>query len=254
MNKAAALRALHVPGEPVVLPNVWDVATARVMAKAGFPAVATGSAAVAASLGYRDGHAAPANDMLAAAGRIARAVDVPVTADMEGGYDLAPAALAGRLIDEGVSGLNFEDTDHAAGGGTLLDTTAQAERIAALRDAAGDRLVINARVDVFLHGGEVTDDLCDAGLARARAYAAAGADVVFPIVLSDETALESFVRQAGAPVNAFWRGDGPSLGRLAELGVARVSFGSAIQRAALGRVRAVADALRAGDDSVLREP
>lgn len=247
---AATLRALHRPGDPLVLPNVWDAASARVVAKAGFPAVATGSGAVSKALGHRDGHGTPVEEMLVAVARIVAAVDVPVTADMEGGYGLSPADLGARLIDTGAVGLNFEDTDHAAGGTSLLDTSAQADRIAALRAAAGDGLVINARVDVFLHGTADPHARLEEGMARARAYREAGADCVLPI-LADEDGLRAFVEQVDAPVNAFWQPDGSSLPRLAELGVARISFGSAIQRVALRAVEAAVTAIREGNTSRL---
>ena len=131
---AAALRALHVPGEPLILPNAWDAATARAVAAAGFPAVATTSSGVAESLGYEDGEETPAGEMLAAVRRIARVVDVPVTADLEGGYGLDPADLAQRAVAAGAAGLNFEDTDHA-NAPRLHDIGAQAGRIAALKAA-----------------------------------------------------------------------------------------------------------------------
>ena len=150
-SKAAVLRALHVPGHPLVLPNSWDAASARMIEEAGFPAVATSSAAVAAALGWGDGEAAPVADMLAAAGRIARSVNVPVTVDFERGYGLKPAELVGRLAEAGVAGLNLEDSDPATG--VMIDTARQADFLAAVRaaaQAASIDLVINARTDSFL--------------------------------------------------------------------------------------------------------
>jgi 2-methylisocitrate lyase-like PEP mutase family enzyme len=134
---AGALRALHVPGRPLVLPNAWDADSARLVAEAGFPVVATSSAAVAAALGHPDGEGAPVDDMLAAAARIAGAVAVPVTVDAESGYGLAPADLAGRLLEIGVAGCNYEDTDHTGGG--LRPIGEQAARITELRKAAALR-------------------------------------------------------------------------------------------------------------------
>ena len=188
---AAALRGLHVPGDPLVLPNAWDAATARAVAAAGFPAVATTSSGVAESLGYEDGEETPADEMLAAVRRISRVVDVPVTADLEGGYGLDPADLAQRAVAAGAAGLNFEDTDHA-NAPRLHDIAAQAERIGALK--AAQDLVVNARIDVFLNGGPVAE-----GLERARAYADAGADCVYPIGIVDEATIAAFVelRHAG---------------------------------------------------------
>src|SRR5262249_53420020 len=145
------LRSLHRPGDPLLLPNVWDVATARAVVAAGFPVVATSSGAVAASLGHEDHQGAPAGEMLAVAARIARSVDVPVTVDAEAGYGMEPAGLVAALRNAGAAGCNLEDTDHA--GGQLRDPDSHAAWLRAVRRAAsedGYPLVINARVDVFL--------------------------------------------------------------------------------------------------------
>jgi 2-methylisocitrate lyase-like PEP mutase family enzyme len=145
------LRSLHRPGAPLLLPNAWDVATARAVVAAGFPVVATTSAGVAATLGYEDHESAPADEMLAAAARIAKGVEVPVTVDAEAGYGMQPAELVAALRSAGAAGCNLEDTDHTAGG--LRDPDRQAEWLGAVRQAAsadGYGLVINARVDVFL--------------------------------------------------------------------------------------------------------
>src|SRR6185312_8211013 len=144
------LRSLHRPGDPVLLPNAWDVASARAVVAAGFPAVATTSEAVADALGYEDEERAPADEMLAAAARIARNVGVPVTVDAQAGYGMEPAELVSALRSVGAAGCNLEDTDHAAG--TLRDPDRHAEWLGAVRQAASDDdypLVINARVDVF---------------------------------------------------------------------------------------------------------
>src|SRR5262245_10995702 len=150
-EQAKALAALHRVGAPLVLPNAWDAGSARAVEAAGFPVVATTSAGVARSLGFEDHQAAPVDEMLAAAARIARAVSVPVTVDFEAGYGLAPAEALERLLACGAVGCNFEDSDHAAH--ALVAPAVQAERIAALRAAAtrtGVAFVLNARVDVFL--------------------------------------------------------------------------------------------------------
>jgi 2-methylisocitrate lyase-like PEP mutase family enzyme len=150
-ERCRLLRGLHIPGDPLVLPNVWDVPSARAVVAAGFPVVATTSAGVAETLGYDDHERAPADDMFAAAARIARAVDAPVTADSEAGYGLSPSALVEALMEAGVAGCNLEDTDHAAS--ALVDPTRQATRLADVRAEAAARgyeLVINARIDVFL--------------------------------------------------------------------------------------------------------
>ena len=213
---AAALRALHVPGHPLVLPNAWDAGTARMVERAGFPAVATTSSGVAEALGYEDGEQTPVEEMLAAVARVARAVGVPVTADMEAGYGLDDAELARRVAAAGAVGLNLEDSDHR-NHPALVPAERHAARIARVKDAAD--LVVNARIDVHLRGGTTQE-----ALERARAYGDAGADCVYPIGVADEATIGAFVA-LGLPVNVLLRPGAPSIGRLAELGVARVSLG-----------------------------
>lgn len=222
MDRFELLRSLHVPGKPLVLPNAWDAGSARAVAAAGFPVVATTSAGVAESLGFEDAHGAPAEEMLAAAGRIVRAVDVPVTVDAEGGWGLEPAALAAELSRVGASGCNLEDTDHATGG--LRAPEEQAEWLRAFR--ASCELVVNARIDVFLrNAGGVPE-----ALRRAHAYFDAGADCVYPIGLADRAAIAGFVEHAGGPVNILVTPETPPLSELAGLGVARISFGGGLYR------------------------
>ena len=213
---AAALRALHVPGEPLILPNAWDAGTARIVERAGFPAVATTSSGVAEALGYEDGEQTPVDEMLAAVARIARAVPVPVTADMEAGYGLDDAELAQRVAAAGAVGLNLEDSDHRHHP-ALVSAERHAARIARIKETAD--LVLNARVDVHLRGGATEE-----ALERARAYRDAGADCVYPIGVADEATIAAFV-ELGVPVNILLRPGAPPIARLAELGVARVSLG-----------------------------
>jgi 2-methylisocitrate lyase-like PEP mutase family enzyme len=236
------LRSLHRPGEPLLLPNAWDVATARAVVAAGFPVVATTSGGVAAALGYEDHEGAPADEMLAAAARIARGVEVPVTVDAEAGYGMEPADLVAALRDAGAAGCNLEDTDHAAG--SLRDPDRAAEWLRAVRQAASEDeypLVINARVDVFLGpflagaGPGTQEELVPEALQRAAAYLEAGADCVFPVLLWETDAVRRFSSEAGGPVNVVRVPDGPSLAELAALGVARVSWGPFLFRDALGR-------------------
>jgi 2-methylisocitrate lyase-like PEP mutase family enzyme len=219
---AADLRALHLPGRPLVLPNAWDAGSARLVEQAGFPAVATTSSGVADALGYADGEQTPAEEMFAAVQRIARVLSVPLTADMEAGYGLPGAELAARVLAAGAVGLNLEDTDHPRKP-ALVDAEAHAERIAAVK-AAGD-LVLNARVDVQLRGGTAQD-----GVERARRYAAAGADCVYPIGITEERDIEAYV-DLGVPVNILALPIAPPPERLAALGVARISHGGLIHEA-----------------------
>lgn len=230
------LRSLHVPGAPLVLPNAWDVASARAVAAAGFPVVATTSGGVAESLGYEDEQHAPVEEMFAAARRIARSVDLPVTVDGEAGYGLAANDLVEALLEVGAAGCNIEDTDHAAG--RLVDVGRHADRLAEIRGAASERdygLVINARIDVFLaeRDARPQGDLLEGAIVRARAYRGAGADCVYPIFLHDDETIARFVDGATAPVNVLALPHAPGIERLAELGVARISYGSALHHRAM---------------------
>ncbi|MEV7555638.1 isocitrate lyase/phosphoenolpyruvate mutase family protein [Amycolatopsis sp. NPDC089917] len=241
---AALLRELHVAGTPLVLPNAWDADNARLVEAAGFPVVATSSFAIAKVLGYDDGEGAPVEEMFAAAGRIARAVSVPVTVDAEGGYGLEAAELATRLAEAGAVGCNYEDTDHASGG--LRSLEAQADRIAELRKATGDALVINARVDVFLGASDERAVLDDA-IARAKAYFEAGADCVYPIMVKSPDALAEFVKAvAPGAVNAAPMPGGPDLSALAELGVARISLGTGLWKSVRADIEAKLAGVAAG--------
>jgi len=227
-ERCARLRSLHVRGDPLVLPNAWDAASALAVVGAGFAAVATSSSAVAESLGYEDGEGAPAAEMLGAAARIARVIDVPLTVDAEAGYGMAPDAFVRALAEAGAAGCNFEDTDHSTG--AITDTATHTARLASIRGAAGgDGLVVNARVDVFLRNRSTPQaDLLDEGVARARAYLEAGADCVYPIFLSDDAVIGRFVEAVDGPVNILAGLGAPDRDRLAELGVARISYGGGL--------------------------
>jgi 2-methylisocitrate lyase-like PEP mutase family enzyme len=250
---AAQLRALHAGPEPLVLPNVWDAATARVVAEAGFPAVATTSSGVSAALGWADGQHTPVDEMFAAIWRVVRSVEVPVTADIEGGYGLSPEEIVQRLLDAGSVGCNLEDTDHSTGE-TLLDASPQAERIAAVKRvarAAGVDVVVNARVDVFLRLRKVPPDQTpiEEAIRRGRLYLEAGADCIFPIGVPDEGAIAALVDGIPGPINviAGFRG-APGQGRLRELGVRRISYAGRLHRAISVEHQRLVAALRAGNE------
>jgi 2-methylisocitrate lyase-like PEP mutase family enzyme len=244
------LRSLHVPGAPLVLPNAWDVPSARAVVAAGFPVVATSSAAVAESLGFEDHQRAPAGEMFAAAARIASAVEAPVTVDAEAGYGLSPEDLVESLEAAGAAGCNLEDTDHT--GGQLTDVEGHAAWLASVRRAADDRgfgLVINARVDVFLlDRSSPPAALMDGAVDRARAYAAAGADCVYPIFLAEDAAIGRFVEAVGVPVNILALPNAPSRAALAELGVARISYGVLVHRRTMQALAEILAAVAAGTD------
>ncbi|MGH3381828.1 MAG: isocitrate lyase/PEP mutase family protein [Actinoallomurus sp.] len=253
IDKAARLRELHLDERLLVLPNAWDAASARVLAEAGFPALATASHAVSHSLGYEDGEGAPPEEMFAAAARITGSVDVPVTVDAESGYGLAPAELAECLREAGAVGCNLEDTLHgeAAGGGHVLaDLKVQADRVGALRDA-DPALVINARTDVFLGDrmpGASAEEVLEEAVARGRAYLDAGADCVFLIGVADEATIRTLVERVPGPVSVLYHAGAPSLARLGELGVARVTFGPGLHRATMATLGDLAGRLRDGSD------
>jgi 2-methylisocitrate lyase-like PEP mutase family enzyme len=241
-SRCDLLRSLHRPGAPLLLPNAWDVATARAVVAAGFPVVATTSGGVAATLGYEDHEGAPGDEMLAAAARIARGVDVPVTVDAEAGYGMEPAELVAVLRSMGAAGCNIEDSDYAAA--SLRDPDRHAEWLRAVREVAsedGYRLVINARIDVFLSGflagaGPGTqEELVPEALRRANAYLEAGIDCVFPITLWEADALRRFMSEVRGPVNVLRLPQAPSLAELAELGVVRVSWGTLLHWDAMAR-------------------
>jgi len=239
-TRCELLRSLHCPGAPLLLPNAWDVATARAVVAAGYPVVATTSAGVAASIGYQDHEDAPSGEMLAAAARIVRGVEVPVTVDAEAGYGMEPAELVVALRDAGAAGCNLEDTDHADE--TLRDPGPHGQWLTAIREAAseiGYPLVINARVDPFLGpffagaGPGTQYELVPDALQRANAYLDAGADCVYPIGLWEADALRRFMSGVHGPVNLIKLPQSPSLTELAEYGVARVSWASLLHRDAM---------------------
>jgi 2-methylisocitrate lyase-like PEP mutase family enzyme len=241
-SRCDLLRSLHRPAAPLLLPNAWDVATARAVVAAGFPVVATTSGGVAETLGYEDHEGAPGDEMLAAAARIARGVEVPVTIDAEAGYGMQPGELVAALQSAGAAGCNLEDTDHTDA--SLRDLDRQAEWLGAVRQAAsagGYGLVINARVDVFLGpflagaGPGTQEELVPDALRRAQAYLEAGVDCVYPIALWEADALRSFMSEIGGPVNVVRLPQAPSLAELAALDVARVSWGHLLYRGAMAR-------------------
>jgi 2-methylisocitrate lyase-like PEP mutase family enzyme len=252
---ATRLRRLH-EGPLFVLPNAWDAVSARVLGDAGFPAVATASAAVAAARGYPDNDSMAVRDAFDAVATIAGAVDVPVSADLEAGYGLEPAELVGRMLESGAVGLNLEDTDHH-GSRPLLDAEERAEYITEIKRigrASRVDLVVNARVDVFLREVGAPETRVEEAVRRGRLYRRAGADCVYPIWVQSDATIQMLVAELGAPVNVLVRPGTPSLARLAALGVARVTFGPGLQRVAMeGLARFAARLSRDLDEPVYRD-
>ncbi len=238
---------MHAGPGMLVMPNAWDAASARVFEAAGFPAIATTSGGVAQSLGYQDHEDAPVEEMLAAAGRIVRAVAIPVTVDLEAGYGLAPAELIRRAVALGAVGCNLEDSDHHSEA-VLVSADAQAERIAAAREAArslGVQVVLNARVDVFIRQVGTPDEQLEEGIRRGQLYREAGADCLYPIGLQDEAILAAFVRAVSIPVNMNTRRNADiPLARLAAIGVRRVTFATSLFRDVQGVLDGFATEIR----------
>ena len=246
--KAEAFRKLHDGSRILILPNAWDVASARLLDAAGFSAIATTSAGVNWSLGYPDGEAIGLQTMLEAVRRITERIAVPVTADMVSGFGPTPDDVAETVrgvIAAGAVGLNLED-----GTGDphnpLVDVSLHVEKLRAAREAArtaGVPVVINARTDVFLAAVGAADTRLDHALRRANAYREAGADCLFVPGVQDSATISRLTRSIAGPLNILARPGIPSIPELAALGVARVSVGSGPVLAALGRLRRIAQEL-----------
>jgi len=239
MSKFETFSALHVPGRPVILFNVWDAGSARVAARAGAKAIATGSASVATAQGYNDAEALPIALALGNAERIVQSVELPVTIDFEGGYAVDPAQLAANmamLAATGAVGCNFEDqVVGSADPRTMHSVAGQSERIAAIRNALGPDFFINARTDIFLIAKADTHDaaMVDAAIERGHAYADAGASGFFIPGLADLRLLERVVKAVSLPVNFMAFPGAPAAKQVAETGVARISHGPFPHMAAL---------------------
>ena len=247
--KANAFRAMHRGGKILRLPNAWDVASARVFEDAGFGAIATTSAGVAFSLGYPDGQKITREEMVARVGRIARAVEVPVTADVESGYGSRPedaGRTAREVIEAGVVGMNLEDVMEDQGL-QLAEVALQVEKIRAVKEAAlktGVFLVLNARTDVYLKEVGAAETRYDETVRRLVAYRDAGADCVFVPGLRAAETIGRIVRDVKCPVNILGGPGTPGIPELEKLGVARVTVGSSAMRATLGLVRRIAEELK----------
>jgi 2-methylisocitrate lyase-like PEP mutase family enzyme len=247
-DKAESFRSLHHGPPILVLPNAWDAATARVFEAAGFPAVATTSAGVAAALGYPDGGVVPPREMIEAVARIARAVQVPVTADIEHAYGGTPDAVVDivlRVIAAGAVGINIED--YVPGAADLEPTALQADKITAVVKAAataGVRVVVNARTDVFLRQMGEAPLRLDMAVERGRAYRAAGADCVFVPGVTDARTIRELAEGIGGPINILAVAATPPVSELEALGVARVTVGSGPMRASIALVHDIARELK----------
>ena len=244
-EKAEQFRKMHGGPRIVALPNAWDAVSARILEEAGHPAIATSSAAVAFSLAYPDGQRISTDEMLEVVGRIARAVRVPVTADMESGYgttvqDMMETAKA--VVAAGAIGMNLEDVT-GDDESSLVEISLQQEKIRAIREASsllGVPLVLNARTDIYLMPIGEASTRFERTVERLRAYRQAGADCVFAPGVSDQDTIAKLVKAIAAPLNILASANCSSLAELEKMGVARVSAGSAVMRATLGLVRRIA--------------
>ncbi|MCP4204099.1 MAG: isocitrate lyase/phosphoenolpyruvate mutase family protein [bacterium] len=244
-DKAELFRKLHLDPEILVLPNTSDVGTSRLVEEADFPAVATSSAGIAWILGYADGEKISREEMLSMVRRIADAVQVPVTADLESGYGRDPEDVAEtvrRAVAAGAVGMNLED----ARGGQLLDFELAVERVRVARESAGATgvdLVINARTDGYLRVGNGPEVFAES-VRRANAYGEAGADCLFVPGVRDDETIAALVREIDGPINILAGGNCPPLPRLEELGVGRVSIGGLFSLASATLVRRALDELK----------
>ena len=251
-QKADALLKLHHAATPLVLINAWDAASAAMIEHCGLSAIATSSAACANALGYSDGQHVPWNDMLALIRRMAKAVTLPLTADIESGFAADAKQLEtsiSQVIDGGAVGVNLEDAlPGHADRGPLFPLSEQIERIQAARRAADQlkiHLVINARVDAYWQSGVAPEEALRNTLERAAVYLKAGGDCIFVPGLRNPDHIRLLVDHLhGAPINILAGPGVPSLPELAKLGVKRVSYGSGPHRAAMGLLRRIADEAR----------
>lgn len=239
IRKAEAFRQMHDRSRLLFLPNAWDAISAALFEKAGFRAIATTSAGVAWALGYTDGEGAPVDEIIAATSRIARAVSVPVTADIEGGFGDTPQEVAetvSAIIAAGAVGINLEDGTHQAGT-PLRSIEDTAARIRSAREAAsiaGIPIVINARTDVFIHGDGGEQQQFETALHRARSFFANEADCFFPIGLSDPKVLARLVQEVNGPVNTTFKPGVTNISEMEQAGVARLSTATSLATASNG--------------------
>ncbi|MEV3903462.1 isocitrate lyase/phosphoenolpyruvate mutase family protein [Mycobacterium sp. NPDC050551] len=242
-SRADELLALHRPGDPVVLPTVWDAWSAKLAVDAGFAALTVGSHPVADSIGRADNEGMTFDELLTRVAQITEAVDVPVSVDIESGYGEAPTRLIEGLLGVGAVGLNIEDTVHAEGG-RLRSSADHAELVGALRRAADDagvHVVVNARTDLFLRKDGDDADRVDRAVARLTEAAQAGADVLYPVGRHDADTLRRLTAELPLPINAIGLPDEDDPASFGPLGVARISFGPFLQFALAKRATELLD-------------
>jgi 2-methylisocitrate lyase-like PEP mutase family enzyme len=243
--KAEQLRKLHSGPKMLVLPNAWDVASARIVEDLGFPAIATTSAGIAATLGYPDGQKISRDEMLGVVARIAKAVHQPVTADVEAGYGVTVDDMTHTVkavVAAGAVGINLEDVT-SSDESSQVDLALQLDKIRAIRKATeslGVPLVLNARTDIYLIPNGPPESRFERTVERLRAYREAGADCLFAPGLRDAETIAKLVRALNGPLNILITTGAPTLRELEKMGVARASAGSGVMRATLGLTRRIA--------------
>lgn len=240
-QRAEALLALHQPGNPVVLPTIWDAWSARLAVDAGFAALTVGSHPLADSVGKADQEGMTFDEVLTRVKQITAAVDVPISVDIESGYGQSPARLITGLLEAGAVGLNIEDTVHSEGG-RLRSSSEHAELVGALRkaaDEAGVHVVINARTDLFLRQDGDESDRVDRAIARLKEAAAAGADSLYPVGFHDPDTLRRLATELPLPINAIAFPDRSDPASFGPAGVGRISFGPFLQGALSGHAKEI---------------
>jgi 2-methylisocitrate lyase-like PEP mutase family enzyme len=247
-SKAQLFRDLHEAKSLFILPNAWDASSARIFEKAGFPAIGTTSAGIAASLGYRDGQHISPTEMARSIQQIVTAVDLPVTADIEAGYSQETEEVLKfieQILEMGVVGINIEDSTGIKEN-PILTVNAQVKKIKAIRKLAATKrhsLLINARIDVFYLGLQDIQQAAQETLERAHAYLTAGADCIYIFGITDKEWLQKLVQEIPGPVNLLAGAGMPSISELKQMGVRRLSLGSGAMRATLGTLEAISKEL-----------
>ncbi|HWM50214.1 MAG TPA: isocitrate lyase/phosphoenolpyruvate mutase family protein [Thermoplasmata archaeon] len=240
-DKAEHFRSLHDGKRVLVLPNAWDVPSARVFEDAGFPAVATSSAGLMVSLGYPDGETIPKVEFMAAVRRIARRVAIPLSVDIVAGFGSTAKEVeltVKGILRAGGIGVNIEDFDH--GTKKLHSLEGQVRKLRAIRrlgEATKIPLVINGRTDALRYAPGDEEARFKEAVRRAIAYRDAGVDCVYPMGLADAIGIARFVKELAFPVNVMVRKGLPPVAELQRLGVARVSFGPAASYATFGLLK-----------------
>lgn len=244
-EKAEAFRQLHHRDRALILPNAWDVPSARIFEGAGFPAIATSSAGLMVSRGYPDGQRMPRHELVAEVARIASRVAVPLSADVVAGFGRGPREVAltvKKILEAGAVGINLEDLDPEGEG--LYPVEVQVRKIRAVRElgqSMGVRLVINARTDALMRGEGTPEERLQEVIRRCIAFRDAGADCVYPMRLTEAPSIAILVRAVACPVNVMIRKGLPPIPELERLGVKRVSFGPGASYAALGLLKRISE-------------